>query len=110
MLGAELLWVACPVPRVGGRDNRRSTRAPLGCFTQLSPARGVSPRTCPDTLSKAEQRELSAARRESPVTLPERLRTTITASEMVVFLREVQLTSPVTTQFLPSCCFMVSQC
>lgn len=29
--GEELLWVACPVPWVGGRDNR-STSAPSGCL------------------------------------------------------------------------------
>lgn len=100
-LGEELLWMAYPVPRVGGRDNR-STSAPSGCFTCLPPAQGMSPRTCPDTLAKAEQHGLGAARRESPDTLSERLKNTITASEMVLLLWEIQLPSPVTVQWIGS--------
>lgn len=99
--GEELLWMARPVPRVGGRDNR-STSAPLGCFTRLPPAQGMSPRTCPDTLAKAEQRGLDAARRESPDALSERLKNVITASEMVLLLWEVPLTPPVTMQWMGS--------
>lgn len=33
-------WMARPVPRVGGRDNR-STSAPSGCSTHLPPAQGT---------------------------------------------------------------------
>lgn len=59
----------------------------------------MSPRTCLDTLAKAEQQGLGAAGRESPDTLSKRLKNIIPASEIVSLLREVQLTSPVTMQW-----------
>lgn len=86
---------SCPVCRgeeLLGRVGE-TTGAPA-----LPPAQGMSPRTHPDTLAKAEQRWLGAARREGPDTLSDRLKNTITASEMALLLWEVQLTSPVTVQ------------
>lgn len=78
-VGEELLWVAYPGP--GERDNRR-TRLPRAA-SHLSLVEGRSPRAHPDTLQKAEQQELGAAKREGPDTLSKRMKN-ITVSKMVL--------------------------